>query len=125
MFTEAFLSVSATIVALELNTKAHSLCIRGAECHIPCNPNFPPLTLVGFLLSAENKLWFQPECTGTAEEGVLVGPSPRAFHVAVAVDCNMFIFGGRYGRKRFDPHPLLLVFVIPVWKRLHSLGASA
>nr|PNR43968.1 hypothetical protein PHYPA_016351 [Physcomitrium patens] len=52
------------------------------------------------VLDIENKLWFQPTCTGTAGEAGLVGPSPRAFHVAVAIDCNMFIFGGRYGRKR-------------------------
>lgn len=48
---------------------------------------------------AENKLWFQPECTGSGSDGQ-VGPSPRAFHVAVAIDCHMFIFGGRSGGKR-------------------------
>lgn len=65
---------------------------------------------LNFVLAAEKKLWFQPECTGmAAEEGGLVGPSPRAFHVAVAIDCNMFIFGGRYGRKRFDPYPCCFV----------------
>lgn len=53
------------------------------------------------VLDIEKKLWFQPECTGiAAEEGGLVGPSARAFHVSVAIDCNMFIFGGRFGRKR-------------------------
>ncbi|XP_074292980.1 protein GLUTELIN PRECURSOR ACCUMULATION 3-like isoform X1 [Silene latifolia] len=48
---------------------------------------------------AENKLWFQPECTGSGS-GDQVGPSPRAFHVAIAIDCHMFIFGGRSGGKR-------------------------
>ncbi|RZR82167.1 hypothetical protein BHM03_00008541 [Ensete ventricosum] len=40
------------------------------------------------------------ECTGSGSDGQ-VGPSPRAFHVAVAIDCNMFIFGGRSGSKRY------------------------
>jgi len=48
---------------------------------------------------SENKLWFQPECTGSGSDGQ-VGPSPRAFHVAVAIDCHMFIFGGRSGGRR-------------------------
>lgn len=48
----------------------------------------------------ENKVWFQPKCTGSANDDVIVGPSPRAFHVAVAIDCHMFIFGGRSGRNR-------------------------
>ncbi|KAK8607131.1 hypothetical protein V6N13_052877 [Hibiscus sabdariffa] len=47
----------------------------------------------------ENKLWFQPECTGNGSDGQ-VGPSPRAFHVGVAIDCHMFIFGGRSGNRR-------------------------
>lgn len=62
------------------------------------------------MLVAENRVWYQPECTGT-EDGSLVGPSPRAFHVAVAIDCHMFIFGGRCGRKRFDPLTLLQLTV--------------
>lgn len=62
---------------------------------------------------AGNKVWFQPECTGT-EDGGLVGPSPRAFHVAVAIDCNMFIFGGRHGRKRFGPSPLLFALLATI-----------
>lgn len=53
-----------------------------------------------FLIDSENKLWFQPECTGGGSDDQ-VGPSPRAFHIAVAIDCHMFIFGGRYGSKRF------------------------
>ncbi|KAJ0258960.1 hypothetical protein HA466_0076670 [Hirschfeldia incana] len=44
----------------------------------------------------ENKLWFEPECTGSVSEGK-VGPTPRAFHVAITIDCHMFIFGGRGG----------------------------
>lgn len=46
----------------------------------------------------ENKVWFQPSCSGTGVE--YVGPSARAFHVAVAIDCHMFILGGRSGRNR-------------------------
>jgi len=49
---------------------------------------------------AENKLWYSPECTVNGSDGQ-AGPSPRAFHVAVVIDCNMFIFGGRSGGKRY------------------------
>ena len=62
------------------------------------------------MLVAENRVWYQPQCTGT-EDGSLVGPSPRAFHVVVAIDCHMFIFGRRCGRKRFDPLTLLQLTV--------------
>lgn len=48
----------------------------------------------------ENKAWFQPNCTGSASDDENIGPSPRAFHVAVAIDCHMFVFGGRSGRNR-------------------------
>ena len=51
------------------------------------------------ILIAENRLWYTPECTGSGPEGQ-AGPSPRAFHVAVVIDCNMFVFGGRSGGKR-------------------------
>ncbi|XP_037444343.1 protein GLUTELIN PRECURSOR ACCUMULATION 3 [Triticum dicoccoides] len=47
----------------------------------------------------ENRLWYTPECSGSGPDGQ-PGPSPRAFHVAVVIDCNMFIFGGRSGGKR-------------------------
>ncbi|KAM0928348.1 hypothetical protein ACQ4PT_002423 [Festuca glaucescens] len=47
----------------------------------------------------ENRLWYTPECTGSGPDGQ-AGPSPRAFHVAVVIDCNMFVFGGRSGGKR-------------------------
>ncbi|CAD6215332.1 unnamed protein product [Miscanthus lutarioriparius] len=47
----------------------------------------------------ENKLWYTPECTGNGSDGQ-AGPSPRAFHIAVVIDCNMFIIGGRSGGKR-------------------------
>ncbi|WJX13978.1 G protein alpha subunit [Trifolium repens] len=47
----------------------------------------------------EAKLWYKPECTGRDSDGH-VGPSPRAFHVAVSIDCHMFIFGGRSGGQR-------------------------
>lgn len=51
-----------------------------------------------FIVS-DNKLWFQPVCTGNGSNGQ-VGPGPRAFHIAVAIDCHMFIFGGRFGSRR-------------------------
>ncbi|KAL8538804.1 hypothetical protein ACS0TY_000712 [Phlomoides rotata] len=47
----------------------------------------------------DNDMWFQPVCTGNGSDGK-VGPSPRAFHIAVSIDCNMFIFGGRSGGNR-------------------------
>ncbi|OIT30435.1 hypothetical protein A4A49_57900, partial [Nicotiana attenuata] len=46
-------------------------------------------------------LWFQPECTSSGSDGQ-VGPNPRAFHVAVSIDCHMFIFGGRSGSRRLS-----------------------
>lgn len=51
------------------------------------------------VFDTENNIWFKPECTGNESEGQ-VGPCPRAFHVAVSIDCHMFIFSGRFGRKR-------------------------
>ncbi|KAL3690971.1 hypothetical protein R1sor_004622 [Riccia sorocarpa] len=51
------------------------------------------------VLDTETMQWYQPECTGSGESGH-IGPSPRAFHVSVAIDCHLFIFGGRCGRKR-------------------------
>lgn len=61
----------------------------------------------------DNKLWFQPECTGNGSDGQ-VGPSPRAFHIAIAIDCHMFVFGGRCGNKRYVPlfFPVQLFFLI-------------
>ena len=29
-----------------------------------------------------------------------MGPGPRAFHVAVALECHLFVFGGRSGQQR-------------------------
>ncbi|KAL2623041.1 hypothetical protein R1flu_003246 [Riccia fluitans] len=51
------------------------------------------------VLDTETMQWYRPECTGSGESGH-IGPSPRAFHVSVAIDCHLFIFGGRCGRKR-------------------------
>jgi hypothetical protein len=62
----------------------------------------------------ENKLWFEPECTGSESEGQ-VGPTPRAFHVAITIDCHMFIFGGRSGGKRYA-----LVYYLVI-AALHSI----
>lgn len=90
-------------------------CTVVKECLLPGS------IFVTSTLAAENKLWFQPTCTGTAGEAGLVGPSPRAFHVAVAIDCNMFIFGGRYGRKRFDAYTAALLFRFV--KCFHSFAA--
>lgn len=45
-------------------------------------------------------MWFQPEFMDRGSDGN-TGPSPRAFHVAVSIDCYMFIFGGRSGANRY------------------------
>ncbi|XP_075645478.1 protein GLUTELIN PRECURSOR ACCUMULATION 3-like [Castanea sativa] len=68
----------------------------------------------------DNKLWFQPECTGSGSEDQ-VGPSPRAFYIAVAIDCHMFIFGGRYGSKRLGDFWVLDTDVWQ-WSELTSVG---
>ncbi|XP_062173890.1 protein GLUTELIN PRECURSOR ACCUMULATION 3 isoform X2 [Alnus glutinosa] len=68
----------------------------------------------------ENKLWFQPECTGSGSEDQ-VGPSPRAFHVAVSIDCHMFIFGGRSGSKRLGDFWVLDTDIWQ-WSELTSFG---
>ncbi|KAG7643314.1 Kelch-type beta propeller [Arabidopsis suecica] len=77
----------------------------------------------------ENKLWFEPECTGSESEGQ-VGPTPRAFHVAITIDCHMFIFGGRSGGKRLgdfwvlDTGTYMLTFAADIWQwsELTSFG---
>ncbi|KAM3685195.1 hypothetical protein ACB098_11G103300 [Castanea mollissima] len=68
----------------------------------------------------DNKLWFQPECTGSGSEDQ-VGPSPRAFHIAVAIDCHMFVFGGRYGSKRLGDFWVLDTDIWQ-WSELTSFG---
>ncbi|XP_010527732.1 PREDICTED: rab9 effector protein with kelch motifs [Tarenaya hassleriana] len=68
----------------------------------------------------DNKLWFQPECTGSGSDGQ-IGPSPRAFHVAVAIDCHMFIFGGRSGNKRLGDFWVLDTDIWQ-WSELTSFG---
>ncbi|KAK3228450.1 hypothetical protein Dsin_000331 [Dipteronia sinensis] len=68
----------------------------------------------------DNKIWFQPECTGNGSDGQ-VGPSPRAFHIAIAIDCHMFIFGGRYGSKRLGDF-WVLDSDIWQWSELTSFG---
>ncbi|XP_065872438.1 protein GLUTELIN PRECURSOR ACCUMULATION 3 isoform X2 [Euphorbia lathyris] len=68
----------------------------------------------------ENKLWFQPECSGSGSDGQ-VGPSPRAFHVAVSIDCLMFIFGGRFGSKRMGDFWVLDTDIWQ-WSELTSFG---
>ena len=92
-----------------------SMIIRGTwafeHCLNSCfHSNFVPTSAI-----SENGLWFQPECTGIGSDGQ-VGPSPRAFHIAISIDCHMFIFGGRSGSKRFVNYPcmplsFLLVYV--------------
>ncbi|XP_042462990.1 protein GLUTELIN PRECURSOR ACCUMULATION 3-like isoform X4 [Zingiber officinale] len=72
----------------------------------------------------ENKLWYTPECTGVGSDGQ-VGPSARAFHVAIAIDCNMFIFGGRSGSKRVGDFWMLDTVYLPdiwQWSELTSFG---
>ncbi|KAI4384361.1 hypothetical protein MLD38_002528 [Melastoma candidum] len=73
-----------------------------------------------FVLDIENNFWFQPECTGSGSDGQ-VGPSPRAFHVAVAIDCHMFIFGGRSGGKRLGDFWVLDTDIWQ-WSELTSFG---
>ncbi|CBI40235.3 unnamed protein product, partial [Vitis vinifera] len=68
----------------------------------------------------ENKLWFQPECTGNGSVGQ-VGPSPRAFHIAIAIDCHMFVFGGRSGGKRLGDFWVLDTDIWQ-WSELTSFG---
>uniref|UniRef100_A0A0D3BRJ3 Rx N-terminal domain-containing protein n=1 Tax=Brassica oleracea var. oleracea TaxID=109376 RepID=A0A0D3BRJ3_BRAOL len=68
----------------------------------------------------ENKLWFEPECTGSVSEGK-VGPTPRAFHVAITIDCHMFIFGGRSGGKRLGDFWVLDTDIWQ-WSELTSFG---
>ncbi|XP_009336997.2 protein GLUTELIN PRECURSOR ACCUMULATION 3 isoform X3 [Pyrus x bretschneideri] len=67
----------------------------------------------------DNKLWYQPECTGGSDGQV--GPSPRAFHVAVVIDCHMFIFGGRSGSKRLGDFWVLDTDIWQ-WTELTSFG---
>jgi hypothetical protein len=73
---------------------------------------------------SEAKLWYKPECTGSDSDGH-VGPSPRAFHVAVSIDCHMFIFGGRSGGQRsclcfaYHYHSMFCVFVRVHWERVN------
>ncbi|XP_050210480.1 protein GLUTELIN PRECURSOR ACCUMULATION 3 [Mercurialis annua] len=68
----------------------------------------------------ENKLWFQPECSGSGSDGQ-VGPSPRAFHIAVSIDCHMFIFGGRSGSRRMGDFWVLDTDIWQ-WSELTSFG---
>ncbi|KAL5710739.1 G protein alpha subunit [Ranunculus cassubicifolius] len=72
------------------------------------------------VFDTENNLWFSPECTGSGSDG-LVGPCPRAFHVAVSIDCNMFIFGGRCGGKRLGDFWMLDTDIWQ-WSELTSFG---
>ncbi|CAN6697550.1 unnamed protein product [Malus baccata var. baccata] len=67
----------------------------------------------------DNKLWYQPECTGGSDGQV--GPGPRAFHVAVVIDCHMFIFGGRSGGKRLGDFWVLDTDIWQ-WTELTSFG---
>uniref|UniRef100_A0A0E0KL71 Uncharacterized protein n=1 Tax=Oryza punctata TaxID=4537 RepID=A0A0E0KL71_ORYPU len=50
-----------------------------------------------------------------------VGPSPRAFHVAIVIDCNMFIFGGRSGGKRLGDFWMLDTDIWQ-WSELTGFG---
>ena len=68
----------------------------------------------------ENKLLFQPECSGNGSDGQ-VGPSSRAFHIAVAIDCHMFVFGGRSGSKRLGDFWVLDTDIWQ-WSELTSFG---
>uniref|UniRef100_A0A2P2KHG1 Uncharacterized protein n=1 Tax=Rhizophora mucronata TaxID=61149 RepID=A0A2P2KHG1_RHIMU len=73
-----------------------------------------------FVYDIENKLWFQPECSGSGSNGQ-VGPLPRAFHIAVSIDCHMFIFGGRSGSRRLGDFWVLDTDIWQ-WSELTSFG---
>ncbi|XP_011076909.1 host cell factor isoform X1 [Sesamum indicum] len=68
----------------------------------------------------DNNMWFEPECTGSGSDGK-VGPSPRAFHIAVAIDCHMFVFGGRSGGNRLGDFWVLDTDIWQ-WSELTSFG---
>lgn len=68
----------------------------------------------------DNNIWFQPDCSGSGSDGE-AGPCPRAFHVAVAIDCHMFIFGGRSGGKRLGDFWVLDTDIWQ-WSELTSFG---
>ncbi|ONK57169.1 uncharacterized protein A4U43_C10F17310 [Asparagus officinalis] len=73
-----------------------------------------------FFYTAENKFWFTPDFAGNGSD-TQVGPSPRAFHVAVAIDCHMFIFGGRVGNKRLGDFWMLDTDIWQ-WSELTTYG---
>ncbi|KAK3034471.1 hypothetical protein RJ639_033327 [Escallonia herrerae] len=68
----------------------------------------------------DNRKWFRPECTGVGSDGQ-VRPSPRAFHIAIAIDSHMFIFGGRSGSKRLGDFWVLDTDIWQ-WSELTSFG---
>ncbi|KAJ0972690.1 hypothetical protein J5N97_020649 [Dioscorea zingiberensis] len=68
----------------------------------------------------DNRLWFTPECTGTGSDEQ-TGPPPRAFHVAVSIDCHLFVFGGRSGSKRLGDFWMLDTDIWQ-WSELTSFG---
>jgi N-acetylneuraminic acid mutarotase len=72
------------------------------------------------LVFAENRIWYTPECNGSGSDGQ-AGPSPRAFHVAIVIDCNMFIFGGRSGGKRLGDFWMLDTDIWQ-WSELTGFG---
>ncbi|CAI0560387.1 unnamed protein product [Linum tenue] len=73
-----------------------------------------------YVYDVEKKMWFTPDCSGNGSDGQ-VGPSPRAFHVAVAIDTLMFVFGGRFGGKRLGDFWLLDTDTWQ-WSELASFG---
>ncbi|KAL1805331.1 protein GLUTELIN PRECURSOR ACCUMULATION 3 isoform X2 [Daucus carota subsp. sativus] len=68
----------------------------------------------------ENRLWYRPDCSGSGLDGQ-VGPSPRAFHISIAIDCHMFIFGGRSSGKRLGDFWVLDTDIWQ-WSELTSFG---
>ncbi|XP_020597735.1 tip elongation aberrant protein 1 isoform X2 [Phalaenopsis equestris] len=73
-----------------------------------------------FVFDVDNGIWFTPDCTGSGSDGQ-VGPAPRAFHIAVAIDCHMFIFGGRSGSKRLGDFWMLDTDIWQ-WSELTGFG---
>ncbi|KAJ9671064.1 hypothetical protein PVL29_027183 [Vitis rotundifolia] len=68
----------------------------------------------------ENKLWFQPKSTGNGSVGQ-VGPNPRAFHIAIVINCDMLVFSGRSSRKRLGDFWVLNTHIWQ-WSELISFG---
>ncbi|KAK6136023.1 hypothetical protein DH2020_030233 [Rehmannia glutinosa] len=98
----------------------YDIGVHGIDANPVAIPVCVEISLVIVALASYNNMWFQPECTGGGSDGK-VGPSPRAFHIAVAIDCHMFIFGGRFGGNRLGDFWVLDTDIWQ-WSELTSFG---